>query len=305
MRSVYYLVKPILPWRFRMAMRRVVANRLRRQHVDTWPIRKSAAEPLPGWPGWPEGKKFAFVLTHDVEGIKGLERCRRLAEMDKALGFRSAFNFVPEGEYSLGDSLRLFLDQEGFEVGVHDLHHDGSLYRSARIFKSQAQKINQHLKTWGAVGFRSGFMFHNLEWIKDLNVLYDASTFDTDPFEPQPDGVDTIFPFWVQREGLNGYVELPYTLAQDSTLFLVLKEKSIDVWTKKLEWVAGHGGMALINVHPDYLNFHGRNEPAEFSAELYENFLKHVMSRYRDICWFALPRDVAKYVSQFKPLLKR
>jgi hypothetical protein len=109
----------------------------------------------------------------------------------------------------------------------------------------------------------------------------------------------------VQREGLNGYVELPYTLAQDSTLFLVLKEKSIDVWTKKLEWVAGHGGMALINVHPDYLNFHGRNEPAEFSAELYENFLKHVMSRYRDICWFALPRDVAKYVSQFKPLLKR
>lgn len=304
MRSIYYLVKPMLPWRFRMAMRRVVANRLRRQHAETWPILKSAATPLRDWPGWPEGKKFAFVLTHDVEGLKGFERCRRLAEMDKALGFRSAFNFVPEGEYRLEDSLRLFLDQEGFEVGVHDLHHDGSLYRSNGIFKAQAQKINQHLKTWGAVGFRSGFMFHNLEWIKDLHVLYDASTFDTDPFEPQPDGVGTIFPFWVQRGASNGYVELPYTLPQDSTLFLVLKEKTIDVWTKKLEWVAAHGGMALVNVHPDYLNFHGRTVSSEFSAELYESFLKHVMNRYRDSCWFALPRDVAKYVSQFKPLLK-
>jgi len=285
-----------------MAMRRIVANHLRRQHKDTWPVLKSAAEPLPGWPGWPNGKKFAFILTHDVEGARGLERCKRLAEMDKALGFRSAFNFVPEGEYRLADALRLFLDQEGFEVGVHDLHHDGSLYRSARIFKTQAHKINQYLKAWGAVGFRSGFMFHNLEWIKDIEALYDASTFDTDPFEPQPDGVETIFPFWVDGHGANGYVELPYTLPQDSTLFLVLQEKTIDVWTKKLEWIATNGGMALVNVHPDYLNFIGGNVSSEFSAELYESFLKHVMTRYRDVCWFALPRDVAKYIAEFKPL---
>jgi hypothetical protein len=285
-----------------MAMRRVIARRLRRQHIDTWPILKSAGEPISGWPGWPEGKKFAFVLTHDVEGTLGLERCRRLAEMDKALGFRSSFNFVPEGEYRFPDSLRLFLDQEGFEVGVHDLHHDGSLYRSARIFRAQSKKINDHLKSWGAVGFRSGFMFHNLEWIKGLNVLYDASTFDTDPFEPQPDGVGTIFPFWVQGSGGGGYVELPYTLPQDSTLFLVLKEKTINVWLKKLEWIVSQGGMALLNVHPDYINFKGKDIPSEFSAELYESFLKHVMNRYRESCWFALPRDVAKYVARFKPI---
>jgi hypothetical protein len=304
MKVLYYLLKPVLPWRFRMAMRRAVANRLRRQHFDTWPILKSSAEPLPGWPGWPNGKKFAFVLTHDVEGIRGFERCKRLAETDKALGFRSSFNFVPEGEYRLADSLRLFLTQEGFEVGVHDLHHDGSLYRSARIFKAQAHKINQYLKTWGAVGFRSGFMFHDLEWIKDLEVLYDASTFDTDPFEPQPDGVNTIFPFWVEEDGVKGYVELPYTLPQDSTLFLVLQEKTIDIWKKKLEWIAANGGMALVNVHPDYVNFVGRNVSSEFSAELYESFLKHVMTEYHDACWFALPRDVAKYVAQFKPTRK-
>jgi len=28
--------------------------------------------PAPGWSGWPDGKKFALVLTHDVEGPEGL-----------------------------------------------------------------------------------------------------------------------------------------------------------------------------------------------------------------------------------------
>ena len=168
---------------------------------------------------------------------------------------------------------------------------------------AQAQIINEHIKAWGAVGFRAGFMFHNLEWLHRLDVSYDASTFDTDPFEPQPDGVGTIFPFWVQGSGSRGYVELPYTLPQDSTLFLVFKEKTIDVWTNKLEWVAAHGGMALMNVHPDYLNFGGSRNSSEFSAELYERFLKYVVSRYGDNCWFALPREVAKFVAQFKPIL--
>jgi len=50
-----------------------------------------------------------------------------------------------------------------------------------------------------ASGFRSGFMLRNLDWFAYLDVQYDASTFDTDPFEPQPDGGHTIFPFWVPR----------------------------------------------------------------------------------------------------------
>jgi len=236
--------------------------------------------------------------------MNGFKRCQKLAEMDKALGFRSSFNFVPEGEYTVPESLRFYLEQEGFEVGVHDLYHNGSLYRSSRIFKAQAQKINQYLQSWGALGFRSGFMFHNLQLLRDLNILYDASTFDTDPFEPQPDGVHTIFPFWVRGNDTKGYIELPYTLPQDSTLFLILKEKTPEVWIKKLDWVAAHGGMALLNVHPDYLNFDGRMSSSEYSAELYESFLKYVLNSYRDTCWFALPREIAEYISQFKPLLR-
>jgi len=34
-------------------------------------------------------------------------------------------------------------------------------------------------------GFSLPSMHHNLEWIGELDIEYDASTFDTDPFEPQ------------------------------------------------------------------------------------------------------------------------
>ena len=301
LRQIYYFLKPTLPRKLRLVFRRFQAKRLRRRHINSWPISQVAGRAPDGWPGWPDGKEFAFVLTHDVEGKKGLDRCRDLAEMEMRLGFRSSFNFVPEGEYATPESIRDFLATHGFEVGVHDLRHDGSLYSSRKKFAANAQKINHYLEAWQAVGFRSAFMFHDLPWLQDLNILYDASTFDTDPFEPQPDGVNTIFPFWISRNDGSGYVELPYTLPQDSTLFLVFQEPSIDIWKRKLDWVAQHGGMALVNVHPDYMNFDGRRRSLEYEAQLYQDFLEHVAKRYRHQCWFALPRDVARYVCDYIP----
>src|SRR5262245_14369721 len=254
---LYYRLKPMIPRALRMALRRAWTRRLLRRCSGAWPIDETAGRTPTNWPGWPHGKEFALVLTHDVESRRGLRHCHQLVELEMRLGVRSSFNFVPEGPYVTPDALRSFLGDHGFEVGVHDLHHDGSLYRSRVIFESHAKRINKYLAAWRAVGFRSGFMFHDLRWLADLDILYDASTFDTDPFEPQPDGVKTIFPFQVVRSEGKPYVELPYTLPQDSTLFLLLNERGIDVWKRKLDWVAAHGGLALINVHPDYMDFDG------------------------------------------------
>ncbi|HVB58331.1 MAG TPA: glycosyltransferase [Candidatus Acidoferrales bacterium] len=267
-----------------------------RVHSNSWPINALASRMPEWWAGWPDGKKFAFALTHDVEGEVGLGRCRQLAEMEMSLDFRSSFNFVPEGEYQTPKSLRDFLTGYGFEIGVHDLRHDGRLYYSRKTFKDSSSRINRYLAEWGAVGFRSGFMRHNLDWVHDLDVLYDASTFDTDPFEPQPDGVNTIFPFWVGRENGSGYVELPYTLAQDSTLFILLRETTIETWTRKLDWVAQYGGLALVNVHPDYMNLNGKRRTSEYEARLYQELLEYVSDRYGRAAWFALPQDIAAYV---------
>jgi len=220
--------------------------------------------------------------------------------MEMSSGFRSSFNFVPEGQYATPAALRRTLDERGFEVGVHDLYHDGKLYRSRAGFQKRARAINRYLSSWNAVGFRSAFMLHNLEWLRDLEILYDLSTFDIDPFEPQPDAANTIFPFWVARSDGTGYVELPYTLAQDSTLFLVLQETTIDVWRNKLDWLARQGGLALLNVHPDYMSFDGKRSSVEYDAELYRAFLDYVTRQYGGRCWCALPRDVARYINQLQ-----
>jgi hypothetical protein len=294
--TMYYAFKPFLPLSVRYTMRRLRAN-LILGTASEWPIMTSAGVAPANWPGWPGQKKFALILTHDVEGRTGLERCQRLVEMEAEHGFRSSFNFIPEGEYVVTKEIRDEITTAGFEVGVHDLRHDGSLYRSKASFDECAEGINRYLAEWGAVGFRAGFMFHNLDWLKSLNVEYDASTFDTDPFEPQPDGVGTIFPFWVEKsEAGEGYVEIPYTLPQDATLFLVLREKTIDIWKRKADWLVARGGMVHLNVHPDYLAFDGRR-PAinEFCAGLYGEFLGYIRETYGDVCWNALPREVARF----------
>lgn len=220
-------------------------------------------------------------------------------DIEEHLGFRSSFNFVPE-RYDVSSKLRQYLTGSGFEVGVHGLIHDGKLYASKKTFQERAIKINHYLRQWKALGFRSPAMHHNLKWIHDLDIEYDASTFDTDPFEPQSDGVGTIFPFWVQgASDQKGYVELPYTLPQDFTLFVLMKEENIDIWKQKLDWIADNGGMALLNAHPDYMNF-GRSKMdimdiEEYPAKYYVEFLEYVKKNYEGQYWHVLPKKMARF----------
>ena len=289
-----------------MALRRMLALRTRRGCGDVWPIDEGAGRPPEGWTGWPHGKKFAFVLTHDVEGSEGVAKCGDLMRLEKELGFRSSFNFIPEGDYAVSRELREELTRNNFEVGVHDLKHDGKLYRTHREFVEKAERINHYLKEWGVSGFRSGFMHHNLDWLHELQIQYDASTFDTDPFEPQPDGVNTIFPFWVPGKNGDGYIELPYTLPQDSTIFLLLREPSTDIWKRKLDWIVEHGGMVLLDTHPDYMNFNGSADiHRHFPCARYLEFLEHVRTRYSGLYWHALPREVAEFCASIRPARRK
>lgn len=296
LRNAYYALKPLIPRRLQVELRRKMVMSKRARCRDVWPIDPQSATPPRDWRGWPDNKQFALVLTHDVDTGVGYRKCPDLVGLEERLGFCSAYYFVAE-RYPVSMDFLRSLQAKGFEVGVHGLKHDGKLYRSADVFHERAVRINHYLKEWHAVGFRSPAMHHNLEWLHELNVAYDASTFDTDPFEPQSDGVKTIFPFWVSgaKQG-EGYIELPYTLVQDFTVFILMQEQSPKIWQQKLDWVAEKGGMAHLITHPDYTRFAtGEARLTEYPVRYYETFLNYVEQRYAGQYWNALPQDVAQF----------
>lgn len=332
--KIYYQLKPLIPRSLQLFLRRIIARRRLKLYKNVWPIDERAARAPEGWSGWPEGKKFALVLTHDVETYDGMIKCRKLAELEMALGFRSSFNFVAE-DYPLDEALKSFLVNNGFEIGIHGLNHRGNIFSPPRRFLNEASRINYYLRKWGAVGFRAPSMYRDFDLLHFLDILYDSSGFDTDPFEPQPDGVGTIFPFLVPRRNkinqmdpktatpqhsttvapqhsttvapqhrtttaLDSYfIELPYTLPQDHTLFLILKEKDCRIWKEKLDWIARKGGMALLLTHTDYMSFNGSGSKINYPVDYYIKFLEYIKSNYSEAYWHKLPYEVAHFYKNF------
>ena len=293
---LYYLLKPVLPrWSTRL-LRRAGGRATGSSPALGWPIearyaefqwevakallRRTGKRALPFINFWPHGHRYAFVLTHDVETAAGQDQVAALAELDASYGFRSSFNFVPE-RYAVDRNLLAQLRSSGFEIGVHGLKHDGKLFSSYREFMRRAQSINRHLNDFGAVGFRAPLTHRNPTWMQALEIDYDLSFFDSDPYEPIPGGTMSLWPFEIGR-----FVELPYTLVQDYTLTEVLRETTPRLWLEKTDFIASYGGLVLVNTHPDYLK-------NPITRSVYIEFLAAMRSR-ADF-WQALPMEIANW----------
>lgn len=294
LKRTYYLVKPLVP--------RIIARQLRRiynrgvQTDGNWPTERryvyflwevlrqvfllSGKSELSIRYFWPEQARFAFVLTHDIESAAGQEFVEVVADFEESLGFRSSFLFVPE-RYKIDHTLMDNLRQRGFEVGVHGLKHNGRLFASRSSFIQNAKKINGYLSEWNATGFRAELTLRHPEWMQALEIQYDLSFFDTDPFEPIAGGAMSIWPF-----SIGHFIELPYTLVQDHTLISILNERSAKIWLEKVNFIEKYHGMALVNTHPDYL----RNK---LTWDVYQAFLIEI--KERGCYWQALPCQVAQW----------
>jgi len=233
---------------------------------------------------WPNGSSFCLVLTHDVETSTGYDNVNLLVDIERKYGFRSAWNFVPK-RYPIEMNLINKLQEDGFEVGVHGLYHDGKLFQSYEKFLKRAQQINAYLKEWNSVGFRSPSVIRKIEWISNhINADYDTSCPTTEYFGAQPGGCCSVFPFTY-----NGIVELPLTLPEDHTLLEILcysPEQMLENWLQVVQTIKHWNGLVLLNVHPDYLTTSQR-------LQSYERFLQ-IMSQEPN-CWHALPKEVAQW----------
>jgi glycosyltransferase involved in cell wall biosynthesis/peptidoglycan/xylan/chitin deacetylase (PgdA/CDA1 family) len=277
----FYKLRPLIP----SSMRRLL-QRIRNRNIETpnaWYEVPEMIELFASYEAksiWPDQAEYSLVLTHDVETLEGMRLAPKIAALETALGLRSSWNIVPY-KYKIDQGIIRELRQQGHEIGIHGYNHDGRLFMSKEIFDSRVPAIQRAIEEYGAVGFRAPMVHRNLHWMQVLNIDYDASCFDVDPYQAMPGGVGSLWPFLVGK-----FVELPYTLPQDHTLFLSLNHTTDQVWRDKLSTIRRYHGMALMLTHPDYL-------ASPKLKDLYYRFLVH--TKESGTPWHVLPREMAKW----------
>jgi peptidoglycan/xylan/chitin deacetylase (PgdA/CDA1 family) len=288
----YYAARPLLPRQFQIWLRRRLVAVQGRRRFPRWPLepalhdlygrlfgwfRLVAEEPVPWIGAWPRGVDWTFVLTHDVETRVGYENINLLSDVEVDAGVRSSWNFVAR-RYDVAGDIVGDLAERGFEIGVHGLHHDG---RDLAQLDERLPAMHEAAERWGAVGFRSPATHRDWELMWRLGFDYDSSYPDTDPYEPQPGGCCTWLPYF-NRE----LVELPITLPQDHTLFVILRHTDESAWVEKTEQLRAVGGLALLVTHPDYMLDHN-------AVDIYRRYVERFAEDPK--AWRALPREVSSW----------
>jgi hypothetical protein len=290
----YYLARPAMPRALQLLLRRCF-SRQPKPSFPAWPVEESlhdfygwlfgliadlADGPVPHLGLWPDGKSWALVLTHDVEHEGGQRQHELLRSPERDRGLRSAWNFVGQ-RYRVDPALVRALQAEGCEIGVHGLRHDGRDLSSRRQLRRRLPAMRELASQWQAVGFRSPATQRRWKLMPELSFSYDSSYADTNPYEPQPGGCCTWLPFFI-----GGLVELPMTLEQDHTLFVILQHPDARVWLRKARMLRERGGMVLLVTHPDYAQ----------DSRLTDGYLELLDAFCADrSAWHALPREVAAW----------
>jgi len=157
-REVYYFVRNILPDFVRQAVQRAYFSDWKRRRFPNWPVDftvdrlhekllalsmdAAGVERVPFIWFWPEGAPACLILTHDVESSEGRDFTPRLMDLDDSYGFKSSFQVIPEERYEVSQLFYRDIRDRGCEFNIHDLNHDGRLYRRREEFLRRAEKIN-------------------------------------------------------------------------------------------------------------------------------------------------------------------
>lgn len=261
----FYAVKPLVPRRLQLLLRRFRAKRIFRRTTPPYlgdGHHSCAAEGV----RWPSGAGSCVLLTHDVETKEGLEGIAAIRALEKRFGFASTWNFVMD-RYGPVDRHVKGLQEDGCECGAHGLYHDGRLFQNERTFAERMDRIAGMARDLGIRGFRSPSLLHHMDMLKTIGFDWDSSLPAWDPFQPQGMGCGKYLPFFLNRSTL----ELPVTLWQDFTLFRELGAGSRSVWIDQADQLLRSRCLVNIIVHPDYYD--------DEVASAYTLFLEFLSSR--------------------------
>ena len=233
---------------------------------------------------WPEGYSSCASITHDVETSAGRDFCAQLMDLNDSHGIKTSFQVVPEERYEVPPAFLDSIRKRGFEVNIHDLNHDGDLFRTREQFLERVSKINRYGKEFAARGFRSAVLYRRLEWMNELDFAYDMSVPNVAHLDPQRGGCCTVMPYF-----MGDLVEIPVTTTQDYSLFHILCEYSTRLWEEQLATITQAHGMATFIVHPDYVIEHR-------ARQTYEQLLRYLADlRTNHNLWIARPGEISDW----------
>jgi hypothetical protein len=299
-RSLYYRLRPVMPVHVRKHLQRAHLNNWKNIPFPHWPVDRTVelildrllvlcmkAQGIRRMPFvwfWPDGASSCAIMTHDVEHLAGRKFCSQLMDVDDSVAIKSAFEIVPEKRYPVPETLLEEMRNRGFEIGIHDLNHDGQLFSSHKHFLRMVERINAHGREYGAAGFRSGGLYRNQAWYAALEFSYDMSVPSVAHLEPQRGGCCSLMPFFIGR-----ILELPVTMVEDYSLFHIMRDYSIRLWKEQLAMVIANHGLANFIVHPDYII-------EQRARSVYQALLEH-LAQLRDDqgIWITLPREVDRW----------
>ncbi len=296
-KRAYYIIRPLMRVAVRKHLQKIRFHNWSQIPFPKWPVDtavddlmqaslgaslgRETATSVPFIWFWPDGAPSCAMMTHDVEGKEGRDFCEQLMTINESFGIPAAFQIVPEptGEHVADCISRL--RRRGFEVNVHDLRHDGSLFADREEFLRKAEMINKYARLFGSRGFRSGAMYRQQSWFDALSFSYDMSVPCVAHLEPQRGGCCTTFPYFV-----GALLELPLTTTQDYSLFHILGEYSTDLWKQQIGLITARHGLISFIAHPDYLR-------EARALSVYKELLAHLAQlRAGGDLWIAAPGDI-------------
>ncbi len=298
--EAYYFVRNILPDSIRQAGQRAYFSDWKSRRFPAWPVdltvdalharllrlsmEAAGLQRVPFIWFWPQGAPACLMLTHDVESSAGLDFTSQLMDLDDSYGFKASYQVIPEGRYDVSDAYVQQIRDRANEFNIHDLNHDGRLYRKREEFLRRAEKINRYARVYDARGFRAGAMYRIQDWFDAYEFSYDMSVPNVAHLEPKRGGCCTVFPYFVGK-----VLELPLTTCQDYSVFCILRDFSLDLWKQQTSMIRDSHGLISILAHPDYLI-----NPRMRAA--YGAFLDYLRRRVdSEGLWAALPGDVDRW----------
>jgi hypothetical protein len=299
-RKAYYRLRPHLGLPIRKRLQRLWLRGWEKKCFPSWPVDRTVDqllekllalsmkahrfERIPFIWFWPDGQKSCAILTHEVEESAGFDSCFPLMDMDGSFGIKSSFQFIPKKHYAVSRALLERIRKRGFELNIHDLHHDGHLCESRETFLPGARSIKEYMKEYGALGIRSTALYRRLDWHDADEFTYDMSVPNVGHLDPQRGGCCTVMPYFI-----GNVLELPVTMTQDYTLFNIFSDYSLDLWQRESRLITENHGLLSFITHPDFIL-------EKRARDTYAGLLAHLSRlRRQGEVWMALPKEVDRW----------